>query len=32
MSIPTLLAFKGGKLIGTTIGYQPAEDVLAMFK
>ena len=32
MSIPPLLAFKGGKLIGTTIGYQPAEDVLAMFK
>ena len=32
MSIPTLLAFKGGKLIGSTVGYQPAEEVLALFK
>ncbi|MGI6263123.1 MAG: thioredoxin [Succiniclasticum sp.] len=32
MSIPTLMAFKNGQAIGTTVGYQPAESVLALFK
>ena len=30
-SIPTLIAFKNGKLIDTMIGYQPKEKVLKMF-
>ena len=32
MSIPTLLAFRGGKLIGQTVGVQPKESILAMLK
>jgi thioredoxin 1 len=32
MSIPTLIAFKNGQPIGTTVGYQPAESVLELFK
>lgn len=32
MSIPTLAAFKGGKLIGTVVGYRPKESVLDLFR
>lgn len=32
MSIPTLMAFQNGQPIGTTVGYQPAEAVLELFK
>ena len=31
MSIPTLVAFKDGKLIGTAVGYQAKENVLKLF-
>ena len=31
MSIPTLAAFKDGKLIGTAVGYQSEENVLKLF-
>ena len=30
-AIPTLLAFKDGEQIGTTVGYQGKEQLLAMF-
>ena len=30
MSIPTILAFKDGKLVNQTIGVQPKESVLSM--
>lgn len=32
MSIPTLAAFKDGKLIGTVVGYRPKESVLDLFR
>lgn len=32
MSIPTLAAFKEGKLTGTAVGFQPKENVLELFK
>lgn len=32
MSIPTLAAFKGGRLIGTVVGYRPKESVLDLFR
>ncbi len=32
MSIPTLVAVKDGETIGTSIGYQPKEAVLELFK
>ena len=30
MSIPTILAFKDGKLVNQTIGVQPKESILSM--
>ena len=30
-SIPTLVAIKGGKVIGTVIGVRPKEDLAALF-
>lgn len=32
MSIPTLAAFKDGKLLGTVVGYRPKESVLELFR
>ena len=32
MSIPSLLAFRDGKLVGQTVGVQPAEAILALLK
>lgn len=31
-SIPTLMVFKGGKVVNKTIGYTPKEEILAMLK
>jgi len=31
MSIPTFVAIKNGKLVGTTIGVQDKEEILKMF-
>ena len=30
MSIPTLLVFKGGELVQTSVGAQPKDDILAL--
>lgn len=30
MSIPTVLAFKGGKKVGESVGFVPAEKLLAL--
>ena len=30
MSIPTLLVFKGGELVRTSVGTQPKDDILAL--
>ena len=30
-SIPTLMVFKGGKLVNSGIGYMPKEEVVALF-
>ena len=30
MNIPTLLVFKGGELVQTSVGAQPKEDILAL--
>ena len=30
VSIPTLVAMKGGKIVRQTVGYAPKEDLLAM--
>ena len=32
MSIPTLLVFKGGELVETTVGVQPKDAILALVK
>ena len=32
MSIPTLLAFRDGKLIGQTVGVQPKQAILDLFE
>ncbi len=32
MSIPTFVAIKSGKVIGTTLGVQSKEDILNLFK
>ncbi len=32
MSIPMLVVFKGGKVVGSSVGVQPKEDILALTK
>ena len=32
MSIPMLIAFKDGKVLNSTVGLQPKENILALFK
>lgn len=32
MTIPTLAAFRNGQMIGKTVGYQPKENILNLFK
>ena len=32
MSIPTMLLFKNGEVVNTTMGAQPKEDILAFIK
>lgn len=32
MSIPTLLVFKSGKLVSTSVGVKPKEAILELFK
>jgi len=32
MSIPTLLVFKEGKVVSSSVGVRPKEDILAMLK
>ncbi len=32
VSIPTLVAMKGGKVVRQTVGYAPKEDLLAMME
>ena len=32
MSIPTLLVFKGGELVQTSVGAMPKEDILALLE
>ena len=32
MSIPTFVAIKNGKVIGTSLGVQSKEDILRLFK
>ncbi|MBQ6119225.1 MAG: thioredoxin, partial [Clostridia bacterium] len=29
-SIPTVMVFKGGKLVNTALGYRPKEQIVAM--
>ena len=31
MSIPTLIAFKDGKVLNSSVGLQPKENILSMF-
>ena len=32
MSIPTLIAFKDGKVLNSSVGLQPKENILSLFK
>ena len=32
MSVPTFMAFRGGKKTGESVGYQPIEEINEMFK
>ncbi|MBQ1537181.1 MAG: thioredoxin, partial [Ruminococcus sp.] len=32
MSIPTLVAIKGGKVVAQKVGYRPKEEIISMLK